>query len=151
MANKQEKLLSQYPSRRRVKLHCPEQSITEPDELRAFSMASIKRKLDQGIIPPLARDAFYSENPIVHNNLQDLLTFTDSVHRQFESLPWELRKLMGHNIHNFEPFLKNPQNQEILRKYGLVTTKDASNKEVIEAIKDLKSKPETPPNVQKQP
>lgn len=154
--------LTQNPPRRRIQLTCPELSITEPDEQRAFSMASIKKKLDMGIVPVLTDDAFYSLQPLKYTNLQDALAFHQEVQAQFEALPSSLRKLMGNNIHNFEPFLKDPKNAELLKQYGLVVVPDTTNQQIVDELKDLKrsmkkeyfesvlpSEPQTPPKAQK--
>lgn len=144
------KLISQNPPRTRVKLQCPEQSITDPDENRHYTMASIKARLEKGIVPPLTDDAFYSLQPLKYTNLQDALDFQQTVVRQFEALPSELRKKMGNNIYNFEPFLQDPENLTILQEYGLVQTKDATNSDVLHGIKELGSKM-SPPKPQEKP
>lgn len=133
-------LRRQYPPRRRVQLLCPEQSITEPDENNSFSMSSIKKRLDRGIPPVLTDDAFYSLEPLKYTNLQDALAFHQSVTERFESLPSELRKMMGNNIHNFESFITNPENAEVLLKHGIITKRDATNQQIVDGLKDLADK-----------
>lgn len=133
------KLKSQIPARRLVTISCPEQSITEPDTNNHFSMASIKKRLDQGICPPLTNDAFYSLEPLKYTNLQDALNFHAEVVEHFERLPSELRKMMGNNIHNFEPFISNPENRDILLKYGLIKKPDATNQQIVDSLTELKT------------
>lgn len=38
----------------------------------------------------------------------------------FNAIPANIRKLMDNNPKNLEPFLKNPENKELLYKYGLL-------------------------------
>lgn len=136
-------LKSQVPPRRRIKLACPEISITDPDENRSFSMTSIKKRLDQGITPALTADVFYNLQPLRFSNLQDALDFQQNITQAFERLPVDLRKAMGNDIRNLESFLSDPNNKELLTQHGLIPSRDASNTEVIDAIKSLK--PDTVP------
>jgi len=101
-------------------------------------MASIKKRLDQGIMPTLTNDIFYSEEPLKFNNLQDIISFHDDVKRNFESLPSELRKKMGNNIHNFEAFVHDPNNAALLAEHGLITKRDASNSDVVNSLNEIK-------------
>lgn len=148
------KLIRQNPPRKRVQLKIPEASITDQTVANDFSMASIKKRLEKQIpINNLTHDAFYSLEPLQYTNLQDALNFHDQVQQTFESLPIELRKDMGHNIHNFEKYLNDPNNQQKLEKYGLIIKRDAKNSDVIEAINKLKPEaaPILPSDKQKQP
>jgi len=112
---------SQKPLRRRVQLTCPEASITDPDSFRELSMSSIKRKLEQGIMHNnLTDNAFYSLEPLKYSNLQDALNFHQHVTDRFNALPSEIRKAMGNDLKNFEPYLADPKNKETLQKYGLI-------------------------------
>lgn len=131
-------LTTQNPPRKRIKLTCPEISITDPDESRAFTMTSIKKRLDQGIMPTLTNDSFYSLESLKYSNLHDALEFHQHIQNEFEALPSAIRKAMGNNIHNFESFLKDPQNAALLKKYGLVTTPDATNQQIINKLDELK-------------
>ena len=122
MTNKtQPQFLTQKPARRRVQLKCPETSTTDPDAFRELSIASIKSKLEKGIISNnFTNNAFYSLKPLNYTNLQDVLNFHQTVVEKFEALPSAIRKAMGNNIHNFESFLEDPKNNEILLEYGII-------------------------------
>lgn len=42
----------------------------------------------------------------------------------FEAIPAKIRKMMDNNPQNLEPFLKDPENKEILIKYGVLEKKE---------------------------
>lgn len=147
---KQQPTLTQNPPRRRVKLHCPEVSITEPDTNNAFSMKSIAERLKKGQYVAGATDAVYSLEPLRYTNLQDALNFTTEVTKLFESLPSDLRKLMGNDISQFESFVANPDNKQHLIDHGLLIQRDSTNLDVLNELKELnttlKAQSPTPTN-----
>lgn len=149
-------LKSIYPSRRRVQLVCPEQSITDQSSAPELSMASVRKKLEKGIISNnFTSDVFYSEQPLRFNNLQDALDFHQQTQREFDSLPVELRKMMGHDIRNLEVFLTDPKNAETLKEYGLLPKTRDGVSEIVNAVNELKTNSannsNTSPDLQKQP
>lgn len=130
----------QMSPRRRVQLICPEESITDQETAREFSMAAIKNKLEKNLpITNLAENVFYSLQPLKYTNLQDALDFQQQVSQHFESLPSAIRKEMGNDIRNFETYVNDPKNHETLVKHGLMSKHDASNNDVVNSIKDLKN------------
>lgn len=132
-------LKTQFPSRRRVRFESKDKSITDQTLVNEFSMASIKSKLERHMpITNISSDIFYSLEPQKYTNLQDALAFNDRVRKNFESLPVGLRKEMGHDVRNFESFIKDPKNEATLVKYGLLKKRDVSNADVVDSIKDLK-------------
>lgn len=139
MTNKHIPLSTQNPPRRKIQLTCPEISITDPDETRSFTMASIKKNLEKGIMPHLTNDAFYSLQPLKYSNLQDSLNFHQEVTNNFNSLPSGLRKLMGNDLRNFETFVLDPKNADVLKQYGLASQPDATNQNIVENLQDLKN------------
>lgn len=104
-------------------------------------MASIKKRLDKGILPSLTDDAFFNLKPLRYTNLQDALDFQQQISQAFDSLPSQIRKAMGNDIRNLENFLSDPNNKELLTQHGLIPSRDASNSEVVDAIKSLKPEP----------
>ncbi|UYD39244.1 MAG: internal scaffolding protein [Wigfec virus K19_174] len=138
--------------RKRVQLVCSETSITDPDAARELSMASVIKKLEKGFNVPLTADTFSSLTPLKYTNLQDCLDFHQQVTQTFESLPSDLRKLMGNDLRNFEDFIHDPKNQQTLLDYGLASKPDASNSQILEALKSQKPAQEdskTPSNSNK--
>lgn len=138
------KIISHITTRKngtkRIQFSTPEESITDQESARELSMASIKRKLENNLpINNLTNNAFHSLEPLKYTNLQDALNFHQEVTSQFEQLPSEIRKAMGNNIHNLEPYLQDPANAETLLKYGLLSKPDATNQNIVDNLKDLKN------------
>ena len=132
-------LKTQTPPRKRVKLSTPEESITDQTLVNEFSMSSIKSKLEKHLpINNLTNNTFYSLKPLQYTNLQDALNFHESVQKQFESLPVQIRKEMGHDLRNFESYIADPKNSDTLQKYGLLTQPDASNSDIVKSVNELK-------------
>lgn len=131
-------LKTQIPSRRKIQLKCPETSITDQESAREFSMTAIKNKLEKGLPITSTTDLYYDLKPLQYTNLQDALDFQQRVSRQFESLPSSLRKEMGNDLRNFEDYINNPENKDSLIKHGLMVKRDATNSDVVDALKDLK-------------
>ena len=112
------------------------QSTTDQSAAVDMTMASIKLKLDKGIMFP-QNEPFYSSDLGIRN-LQDVHARQQQTEKLFYQLPVEIRSLMQNDISNFESVIFDPKNKDLLSKYDLLVTKRDNHQELLHAITALK-------------
>lgn len=83
-------------------------------------------------------------------DLMEAFALVDFASQAFQALPADLRRQLDNDPRKLEGFVKDPKNQELLVKYGLLTKSESSNLDSestkVPADKAAKKPPVAPPD-----
>ena len=126
----------------RVQIDCSEEMLTDQSDKNSADINNIVANYHKtGLLPEVRNKvARYVDN----TNVMDLMEahqFISEAKQMFMELPAHIRKLMDNDPRNLEQFISNPENKEVLVKYGVLE----ENKKVIDDTVKPKQDVETSP------
>lgn len=124
-----------YQERERVKLHCPEETLTEQHHVDACSVSTILNQYDRtGLITHVNRSvAAYGDYTEV-NEYQEALNTTIRAQNAFDELPSAVRKRFDNDPGEFFEFATNPANVDELVELGLAERMAEPKPQKVEVI-----------------
>lgn len=83
--------------------------------------------LKTGVLPnSRITSGAYSDNLEKPQTLSEILDFAQQFREDFQSLPAAIRKAMNHDPKNFNAFISDPDNKDLLIEHGVLTEKKKS-------------------------
>lgn len=83
----------------------------------------VSRFLKTGLLPSLTTPPQFGDVTTVPVGT-DALMAVRNAQLAFERLPLDLRKILDHNMANFEPWLRDPRNFDLAVKYGFLKPRE---------------------------
>jgi phage internal scaffolding protein len=129
---------------KRIKLTLDSKQITDQSDLKASDINNIMRQYAKtGVLPNLKdRVAQYIDNTQIPSYMEALEQI-QGAKEMFLELPSNLRKMMDNNPNNLEKFIKDPENEDICLKYGIL---EKEKPPVIEQVATVPKEVSNPPS-----
>lgn len=110
--------------------------ITDQSKLKASDInVIVKRAEKTGVMPPNVRQGVYGDFTNIPS-LEESFDIQRKAINSFMELPSQLRKLMDNDPTKLVNFINNPENEDLLLKYGIIEKKVEKNV-VVENTDDM--------------
>lgn len=125
------KIQSIYELRKRQSIDCSEPKLTDQSDKKNCDINVIVERFNRtGVLPHIQNTGEYIDNTKIPQTLTDALDHVIEFREFFESLPVKLRKEMNFDPRNYEAFVNNPDNYDILKKNGLIIEKEKKDESI---------------------
>jgi hypothetical protein len=116
---------------RRVQLDCSKPKLTDQSDAAAADINNIMKVYQKtGILPENKQKiAYYVDNTNIPS-LEEAHSLIENAKEAFMGLPSAVRKLMDNDPTKLVGFIQNPENEDILLKYGILEKQEVVAQEV---------------------